>query len=103
MTLNANYTYAQAKFTAGTMKGVNLDGKQVPLVAKHKLNVNLSWDFNPNTQLNTLVSYVSKQYMDNDEPNTLGQQIPAYTTIDAKLAHTIGAWKLSAAVNNLSP
>ena len=101
LTLLANYTYAQAKFTAGTMNGVNLDGKQVPLVAKHKLNVNLSWDFNPNTQLNTLVSYVSKQYMDNDEPNTLGQQIPAYTTIDAKLTHTIGAWRLSAAVNNL--
>ena len=101
LTLFTNYTFAQAKFTAGTMNGVNLDGKQVPLVAKYKVNVNLSWDFSQNTQLNTVISYVSKQYMDNDEPNTLGLQIPAYTTIDAKLAHTLGAWKFSAAVNNL--
>ena len=39
--------------------------------------------------------------MDNDEGNNLGVMIPAYTVADLKLVHERGAWRLSAAVNNL--
>ncbi len=39
--------------------------------------------------------------MDNDEANTLGVTIPAYTVIDLKLAHEQGPWRLSAGINNL--
>jgi iron complex outermembrane receptor protein len=39
--------------------------------------------------------------MDNDEGNTLGVKIPAYTVADLKLAHETGAWRLSAGINNL--
>ena len=39
--------------------------------------------------------------MDNDEPNTLGTKIPAYTVADVKLEHRVGNWKLAAALNNL--
>ena len=47
------------------------------------------------------MSFVGEQYMENDEGNTLGVQIPAYTVADLKLAHEQGPWRLSAMVNNL--
>jgi iron complex outermembrane receptor protein len=38
--------------------------------------------------------------MDNDEPNTLAQRIPAYYVLDVKLARTFAWGRLSAALNN---
>ena len=39
--------------------------------------------------------------MDNDEANSLGKKIPAYTVADIKIVHKRGAWQLSTSVNNL--
>lgn len=39
--------------------------------------------------------------MDNDEPNSLGVRIPAYTLVDLKLTHRRGAWLFAAALNNV--
>lgn len=106
--LLGSYAYTQAKFLEGVLPGssfteqnVEIAGKTVPLVSRHKLNVGASWAVAPKTQLNTLVSYVSSQFMDNDEGNTLGVKIPAYTVADLKLVWQEGGWRVSAAVNNL--
>lgn len=106
--LLGSYAYTQAKFLEGVLPGssfteqnVEIAGKTVPLVSRHKLNVGASWAVAPRTQLNTLVSYVSSQFMDNDEGNTLGVKIPAYTVADLKLVWREGGWRVSAAVNNL--
>jgi outer membrane receptor protein involved in Fe transport len=76
-------------------------GKTVPLVPRDKLNAGASWAVAPKTRLNMLVTYVSSQFMDNDEGNTFGVKIPAYTVADLKLAWQAGGWRVSAAVNNL--
>ena len=60
-----------------------------------------TWAFAPKWRLSALASYVSDQYMDNDEGNTLGVKIPSYTLADLKLAWHEGGWRLSAAVNDL--
>jgi iron complex outermembrane receptor protein len=106
--LAAAYTYIDAKFREGVLEGspfslqnVNLSGKQVPLVPRHKVTVRASWDFTPATRLNTLVSYVGSQLMDNDEANTLGVSIPSYTLVDLKLTHRWKSWAFAAGVNNL--
>lgn len=39
--------------------------------------------------------------MDNDEGNTLGVKIPAYTVVDLKLLYRNGPWTIGGAVNNL--
>jgi iron complex outermembrane receptor protein len=39
--------------------------------------------------------------MENDEPNTLGMKIPAYSLVDLKLTHQAGALQLNASINNL--
>jgi iron complex outermembrane receptor protein len=106
--LGANYTYVDAKFLEGVLPGspftqpnVVVAGKTVPLVPRHKLNVTASWGFAAGTRVNALVTYVSDQYMDNDEGNTFYTKIPAYTVADLKLVHEEGGWRLAAAVNNL--
>lgn len=108
LTLGASYTYTDARFREGTLPGgfftqqnVVIAGKTVPLVPRHKLNVHGSWAISAATRLNVIASYVSDQYMDNDEGNSLGVKIPSYTVTDLKLAHRAGRWTLSAAVNNL--
>jgi len=106
--LGANYTFVDAKFLEGVLPGspftqpnVVVAGKTVPLVPRHKLNVTASWGFAAGTRVNALVTYVSDQYMDNDEGNTFYTKIPAYTVADLKLVHEESGWRLAATVNNL--
>jgi iron complex outermembrane receptor protein len=107
--LAAAYTYTDARFREGVLPGsaftqqnVVIAGKTVPLVPRHKANVTASWEIDGATRLQASLSYVGAQFMDNDEGNTLGVKIPAYTVVDVKLAHRRGPWRLSAAVNNLT-
>jgi len=106
--LTGSYTYTEAKFLEGVLPGspltepnVVIAGKTVPLVSRNKLNAGASWSVAPRTRLNALVTYVSSQFMDNDEGNTFGVKIPAYTVADLKLAWQEGGWRVSASVNNL--
>ncbi len=108
LSLLGAYTYTDAEFLSGVLTGaattqrnVNIAGKTVPLVPRHKLNLGASWAFTQNTRLSAMVTYTGEQFMDNDEGNTLGVKIPAYTVADLKLSHRQGDWTLSAVVNNL--
>lgn len=107
LTLRGAYTYVDARFREGVLPGgfftqtnVVIAGKTVPLVPRHKLNLAASWAVAAGTRLNAALAYVGEQFMDNDEGNTLGVKIPAYTVLDLKLIHGRGPWRLAAAVNN---
>ncbi len=106
--LNAAYTYTDARFNSGVLPGsvftqtnVNIAGKHVPLVPAQKANLGASWAFSEATRLNAAWNYVGSQYMENDEANTLGLKIPAYSLTDLKLVQQNGALQLNFAVNNL--
>jgi len=107
--LSAAYAYTDARFLEGTLPGgafaigsdLSIAGKRVPLVPEHKLNLGVAWDIGARTRLSGALTALSEQYMDNDEPNTLGTKIPAFAVVDAKLARDYGRARLSAAVNNL--
>lgn len=94
--LNSALTYTDARILSGTWSG-----KHVPLVPNQKANMAASWSFSDRTRLNVAWTYVSSQYMENDEANTLGVKIPAYALTDLKLVHQMGALQLNASVNNL--
>jgi iron complex outermembrane receptor protein len=107
--VGAAYSHTDAKFREGVMPGgpftqqnVAIAGKTVPLVPRHKLNLRASWSVDERTRLNASLAYVAKQFMDNDEGNTLGVKIPAYAVADLKLTHRSGPWRVSAGVNNLT-
>ena len=109
--MGAAYTYTDARFREGILPGgggfgaffsnVVLAGKHVPLVPQHKVNLTASWALTARTRISAAATYVASQFMDNDEANTLGVKIPAYTVVDLKLTHELGPWRLSATVNNL--
>jgi iron complex outermembrane receptor protein len=101
ITLGGAYTLAYARFSGGIYNGENLAGKNVPLVPRHKLALNVTWKLGAATRLLASTNYYSSQYLDNDEANTLGVKIPAYTVSDIKLDHQIGNWTLAVAVNNV--
>jgi len=107
--LHAGYAYTDARFLEGTLPGgafaigtdLELAGRRVPLVPRHKLNVGFSAELAAQTRLSGTLTAVSSQYMDNDEPNTLGTMIPAYRVADVKLAQAFPWGRLALAVNNL--
>ena len=76
-------------------------GNTVPLVPRHKLNLGAAWDVAARTRLSALLTAVSEQFLDNDEPNTLGHRIPSYYVVDVKLAQTFRWGRLAATINNL--
>lgn len=107
--LGGSYTWTHARFREGVFAGGGgalpdqvIAGKTVPLVPRDKAHLRTAWAFTERTQLIGAVTYVGSQYMDNDEGNTLGVKIPAYTVADLKLVHREKSWRVSAAVNNLT-
>ncbi len=108
LTLNAAYTYTDAIFREGVLRGsaftatnVAIGGKSVPLAPRHKAQLGASWAYTSATRLNASAVYVGQQFMDNDEGNTFGARIPAYLVADLGLTHAVGQWRLSATVSNL--
>jgi iron complex outermembrane receptor protein len=99
--LRAAYTLAYAKFTEGTLNGVALDGKDVPLVPRNALSLGAVWHISGKTRLSADAHYVGEQRMDNDEANRFEQRIPAYTLVDLKLMQQAGNWQWAAAFNNV--
>lgn len=99
--VSTSYSYTVAKFREGVYGGINVAGNNIPLVPRHRLTLASSWKTSEKTTLSGNANYVGKQYFDNDQANTFAQQMPAYTTVDMKLAHREGAWLLAATVNNL--
>ena len=99
--VTAAYSYTVAKFREGTYGGINVSGNNIPLVPRQRLALSSSWKATEKDTLNANAVYVGKQHFDNDQANTFGQKMPAYTTVDMKLSHRDGSWLLAAAVNNL--
>lgn len=101
LAVTAAYSYTVAKFREGTYGGVNVSGNNIPLVPRQRLAFSSSWKATEKDTLNANAAYVGEQHFDNDQANTFGQKMPAYTTVDMKLSRREGSWLLSAAVNNL--
>ena len=105
----AGYAYTDARLREGVLPGgpfaigTNLDiaGRKVPLVPQHKLNLGFAWDAAAKTRVSGMLAYVSSQFVDNDETNTLGRKIPAYAVLDLKATRDLGFARIGLAVNNL--
>ena len=107
--LNAAYAYTDARFREGVLPGgafaigtnLGVAGRKVPLVPAHKANLGVLWEPTAGTRVSAAIAYLSEQFMDNDEPNTLGVKIPSATLVDFKLSHALGKARVGLAVNNL--
>ena len=106
--VSGTYAYTDAQFREGVLPGnaffgtdLDIAGRRVPLVPEHKLTLALAWALDARTRLAGTLTAAGAQYMDNDEPNTLGARIPAYQLLDVKLSREFGWGRLAASVNNL--
>lgn len=99
--VNAHYTGVEARFTTGTFGGIDVTGKDVPIVPRHRLSFSLGWQFVPATRLTLAHSYVGGQRYDNDPANRF-RDMPAYGVSDVKLSHRWREVTFNAGVNNLA-
>ncbi len=102
MEIGVSYAYTVAKFREGTQGGVSLQDKNVPLVPRQRAALTGRKSWIQGTSVYGEVSYVGKQYFDNDQTNDFVEQMPAYVLVDVRLAQQLGRWRLSATVQNLT-
>ncbi len=98
--LSGNLALQVARFRTGVYGGVDVSGRDIPLVPRSFATLRLTWQAAPKTRLLASVSYTGAQRYDNDQANTFPQTMPAYTIADVKLVHETGGWILSAVAAN---
>jgi iron complex outermembrane recepter protein len=104
----AAYAYTDARFLEGTLAGspfaigtnMPIDGRRVPLVPRHKLNLGLAWEPGARLRITGALTAVSEQVLDNDEPNTLDHRVPAYHVVDLGIARGYAWGRLAAVLSN---
>jgi len=99
--ISAFYTQVRARFVSGRFFGIDVAGKEVPVVPRQRATLSGNWRITPNDAINLGWQYVGSQVYDNDQPNALGSRIPSYSTIDAKYTRRIGNVDLSLIATNL--
>ena len=99
--LSGNLIFQAAKFRYGVYGGIDVAGRDVPLVPRALANLRAAWRIAPGTRLTAALSHVGRQRYDNDQDNTFARLMPAYTLTDLKLSHEARGWILSASINNL--
>ena len=106
--LHLTYTYTEAKFQEGAFPGgpftptnISFAGKSVPLVPRHRANFAAGFRLSEHARFDAVTSYVSDQFMDNDEENSLGTKIPGYTVTDVRLAYETARMSVGLLVSNL--
>lgn len=101
--LFGSYTHARAVFREGVYAGVDVSGKNVPLVPRDMAKLGVTWLLREHTRISGALAYVGKQHYDNDQANNFaGGQMPAYTTLDLKLSQFVGPWNFTLSGNNLT-
>lgn len=90
-----------AKFRTGTYGGVDVSGRDVPLVPRSLAAIRASWRPVHATQVNGAVRFVGEQRYDNDQANQFPRLMPAYALADLNLSYEFGVWRLAGGVRNL--
>ena len=90
-----------AKFRTGTYGGIDVSGRDVPLVPRSLAALRASWRPLPGTQVNGALRFVGRQRYDNDQANQFARLMPAYALADLNFSYAQGAWRFAAGVRNL--
>lgn len=93
--VTADYAYTRSVFRSGAFAG-----NEVPLVSRDTGSLSFIWGPKEKLTFSASARYIGEKRFDNDQANTF-QKIPAYTTVDLKIAGGNKIWKWQAAVNNV--
>ncbi len=100
LTLGASYRRTQARFRSGSYDGIDLTGKDVPLVPRQLLTLNASWRIGEASSIAASSRYVGTQRYDNDQINSFAL-MPSYALFDIKYSHSTGSWTWGVSADNL--
>ena len=95
--LNGHLQHVQASFTGGANAG-----REMVLVPKNVVSARLSWAPANGHSVDIGAQWIDRQRYGNDFANDCAARIPAYTTVDARYARTIGRWELAISGLNLA-
>jgi iron complex outermembrane receptor protein len=101
LALSGHYTGAVAKFREGAFAGADVSGNDMPLVPRHRAALTASVSPAGGMRVIGTLSHVGEQHYDNDQSNTFGRKMPAYTLFDLSVTLQRGPWTLSASVRNV--
>lgn len=96
----ATYAFTEAEFREGTIGGVPVAGNEIPLVPRHRASARLRWQPSEPWQASAVLTYTGTQVYDNDQANTFGRRMPAFTLLDLNLSWSRGPWTLRASLLN---
>ena len=99
--LSALLNLQTATFRTGVYGGVDVSGRDVPLVPRSLAVLRASWQATPRLQLHGTARRVGQQRYDNDQANQFARTMPAYGVADLKLIYAVRNWRLAAGVSNL--
>jgi iron complex outermembrane receptor protein len=99
--ISGNLALQSAQFREGRYGGVDVSGRDIPLVPRTLAVMRLAWRTAPQSRLTASVAYTGGQRYDNDQPNTFDRTMPTYALADVKFTHRTGDWLLSAIAGNL--
>lgn len=100
--LSALLNLQTATFRSGIYGGVDVTGRDVPLVPKSLAVLRASWQATRRLQLRGSIRHVGQQRYDNDQANIFPSVMPSYTLTDLRLAYQLSNWRFAAGVNNLT-
>lgn len=95
--LGASAQRVSARFTGGPNAG-----REMVLVPTSKVAARLSWMPEDGHTADIGVQWTGSQRNGGDFSNTCSRRMPAYTTVDARYARTLGRWELAVSALNLT-
>jgi len=101
-TIEGGYSYTDAQFISGSVGGISVAGKQVPLVPLHKASMSAVWRASERTSMTFRTTYSGRARLDNDQQNTSTFQKPSSLVSDLVVIHEKDQWRLRASVLNLT-
>jgi len=99
--LAADLAWLSARFRTGTYGGIDVSGRDIPLVPRSVATLRAVWKPATNSRVSAAITHTGSQRYDNDQAGTFPRAMPAYTVVDAKLVHDFGGWTLSLIASNL--
>jgi iron complex outermembrane receptor protein len=99
--VSGNLALQTARFRSGVYGGLDVSGRDIPLVPRSLATLRLTWQAAAKTRVSGALSYTGGQRYDYVQANAYSRTMPAYTVADVKLVHETGGWILSAIAANL--
>lgn len=101
-TVEGGYSYTEAHFTSGSVGGIPVADKQVPLVPRHKASMAAAWRASDRASFTLRTTYNGEARLDNDQENTSIFRRPAFLVTDLVAVYEIAEWRLRASLLNLT-